>query len=323
MPLVILNKEQKGPEEVLNFGDLETLKEQHQEYLKSQETNSEADEAQTLADAIRLSLGIFNPDDLLPKSKLSDQELEKYLQEKRLDLKKYFVFNLGKEVETIPQTVSDVSGEVVSEKVPNLRQVKPLLAEHLTQLFNDAVEAQPQVKVFQSKKNVLKFLRENDFKCQAVSCPEEIIGEKNYCLYHQTCLAKLEEKKDIPNIQEIDTFKTNEYTTFANLVGEPQVRVINLPCETETRVELIDAAPSLDHHHGEPNSISMPVEVEIGVPNKNPDGYLKPLDVVWVRKAALPGVRYWHVGVYLGDEQVCHFSSESKRRETNRTIITD
>ncbi|CAJ0747156.1 18290_t:CDS:1, partial [Entrophospora sp. SA101] len=115
----------------------------------------------------------------------------------------------------------------------------------------------------------------------------------------------------------------NEYTTFANLVGEPQVRVINLPCETETRVELIDAAPSLDHHHGEPNSISMPVEVEIGVPNKNPDGYLKPLDVVWVRKAALPGVRYWHVGVYLGDEQVCHFSSESKRRETNRTIITD
>jgi hypothetical protein len=54
----------------------------------------------------------------------------------------------------------------------------------------------------------LKFLRENDFKCRATSCKEEIIGEEDYCLYHQTCLAKLEEQKSIPNIQEIDTFET-------------------------------------------------------------------------------------------------------------------
>src|SRR5438128_196224 len=126
-------------EEVLNFGDLETLKKQHQEHLQFQVIDSEEkDETQSLAEAIRLSLGIFSPDDF-SKQKLSDQELEKYLLEKRLDLKKYFVFNLGKEIDSeTGVTVSDESGEIKSDPLPNVRLVKPLLAEHLTQLINDS-----------------------------------------------------------------------------------------------------------------------------------------------------------------------------------------
>jgi hypothetical protein len=228
-----------SPEETLNFGDLETLKEQYQEYLKHQATSSEEeDEDQTLANAIRLSLGIFSPDDLKP----SDQELEKYLQEKRLDLKKYFVFNLGKEMQPPPKTkevsdapnvitLSDEEGNILGAAA-NVRKVEPILGEHLTQLFNDgyeksaiafagkntnqpsqawmgdqldhkirngeecyivfdktyiknnlsylrgyclladrfyidsivglAMEVSPQVRVFQSKKNALRFLKGND-----------------------------------------------------------------------------------------------------------------------------------------------------------------
>jgi hypothetical protein len=118
----------------LNFGDLETLRTQYQEYLQSQDANFD-NEAGKLNQAILFSLGIFNPDDLFKQ--FSDQELEPYLSEKRLDLKKYFVFNLGKELSTIPVTVSDYEGKTFSEPVPNLRRVEPLLSEHLTQLFND------------------------------------------------------------------------------------------------------------------------------------------------------------------------------------------
>lgn len=467
-----------NPEEALNFGDLETLKEQHQEYLQSQASNSDNEsEIQQLAKAIRLSFGIFSPDGLLAKRKFSDQELEPYLSEKRLDLKKYFVFNLGKEVNAKSKvTVSDESGKIRTEPLPNVRSINPLLTEHLTKLFNDsyqknaiafagkhtnqpaigwtddkldqkiengeecyitfdktkidvnsnylktesssitqlgklrwpiivlAVEASPQVRVFQSKKNVLDFLRKNDFQCRAVSCQEEIIGEQDYCLYHQTCLAKLTEKENIPNIQEIDTFETwfngncgyvinkdnaecpfhiwlviyeperkekneevkvkedifpmkfwksknlvraekkaqeikkelqkndwqvnpfslihwkaDKYTTFNDLVREPFVRKIKLPCEVRTGI-------SETHYWGQgrwgpPHGADLYQTHTTYYPNKNPDAYLKPLDVVWVKMNTL-GFNYHHVGVYLGNNWVCHFSSEVKSRETNRTIIT-
>ena len=126
------------PEEALNFvSDIEELRSQYQEYLQSQ---GEEDEASLLARAKSLSLGVFDFRDN-PLKGLTDQELEQYLSEKRLELKKYFVFNLGQEVKIKPKiTVSDESGEIVSEPIPNIRQVKPLLTEHLTQLFNDGYE---------------------------------------------------------------------------------------------------------------------------------------------------------------------------------------
>ena len=118
------------------MANIEELRNQYQEYLQSQ---NEEDDDTLLARAKSLSLDVFDFSDN-PK-KLSDQELEQYLSTKRPNLKKYFVFNLGQEVKINPKiTVSDSSGEIVSEPIPNIRQVKPLLAEHLTQLFKDGNE---------------------------------------------------------------------------------------------------------------------------------------------------------------------------------------
>lgn len=256
------------PEEVLNFADLPTLRTVYQESLNDQLANLQIHpirEPETVEDepipeippakptlqeeldltrALMLSLDIEDDDIDSPPSSSSEEEeeeinwekLEPYLSEKRLNLKKYFVFNLGKEVMANSEiTVSDSTGETESESIPNIREVKPLLTEHLTQLFNDgnekaaisftgkhtnhlslgwsgeqlnrkikngeevyiifdkskikanssyirskassvtqlgpmdwpeiiilAVEARPQVRVFQSKKNTLKFLKNND-----------------------------------------------------------------------------------------------------------------------------------------------------------------
>ncbi|CAJ0830675.1 7570_t:CDS:2 [Entrophospora sp. SA101] len=54
-----------------------------------------------------------------------EEELEKYLLEKRLDLKKYFVFNLGKEVKTSQQ--AETKGE-------NVRSISTSLSSDLTKL---------------------------------------------------------------------------------------------------------------------------------------------------------------------------------------------
>lgn len=452
------------PEEALNFvSDITELKDQYQEYLQSQ---SEESEESQLARAKLLSLGVFDfRDD--PLEGLTDQELEQYLSTKRLNLKKYFVFNLGQEVKIKPKiTVSDSTGKIVSEPIPNIRQVKPLLTEHLTKLFSDgseksaisftgkntnqpsqawtgskldqkiangeevyivfdksriganasyvrskadsttqlgymdwpeivvlAMEAKPQVQVFQSKKNALKFLRENDFKCKAVSCPKQPTMQQNYCSYHQACLDKLQKKETITGIQEIDTFKTwfnencgyvinkdnaqhsfhlwliiyepkhgkveegifpmrfwksksltnaqkkaqetktelqkrglqvspmafihwkaDEYTAFDDLVRKHYVREIEVPCETENAIILFPVN----------QVIRIPAEVMIRTPNKSPENYLKPLDVVWVKMKLAGVVPFCHVGVYLGkDDQgvnwVCHFS---RARQDEGVIIT-
>jgi len=463
------------PEEALNFvSDIEELRVQYQEYLQSQNEESEEDQ---LVRAMALSLGIFNFTDN-PSKGLTDEEAEQYLSTKRLNLKKYFVFNLGKELSTIPVTVSDYEGKTVSEPIPNLRRVEPLLSEHLTQLFDDnqqklaisftgkntnqpsqawtgnkldqkikngeevyiifdkrrikanssyvrskadsttqlgeldwpivvlAMEAKPQVQVFQSKKNALKFLRENDFKCRVVSCKEEIIGEEDYCLYHQTCLAKLDEQKSIPNIQEIDTFETwfngncgyvinkdnakfpfhiwlvvyepeygkveekifpmrfwkaknlvdahkkaqeikkklekgsvgfnpfavanpfclihwkaDEYTTFADLTSELYVRKIEVPIKLEIKEpnNPCDCYPACDCPAC--NCSSRMGDIETIYPD-NLDDHLKPLDVVWVKKESWGNV-YHHVGVYLGDNKVCHYSGADKKQYRAKVIITD
>jgi len=155
------------PEETLNFGDLEALREQHQAYLRKQATDSESeDEAGMLAKAIEMSLGVFGFDDLFfPEKKLAklpDQELEKYLSEKRSDLKKHFIFNIQ---ELTTEKARDNSGYTAH----NGRIVKELLANDLTQLalangwdnqvyINEGTEDE---ETFEIKKNILILNKEN------------------------------------------------------------------------------------------------------------------------------------------------------------------
>jgi hypothetical protein len=461
------------PEEALNFvSNIEELRTQYQEYLQSQ--NEESEESQLIR-AITLSLGIFDFSDN-PLKGLTDEEAEQYLSTKRLSLKKYFVFNLGKEIQTPPEeketkglpwviTLRDANDNILGTAA-NVRRVQPLLKEHLTQLFNDgsekdaiafagkntsqpslawtgdkldqkiksgeevyvifdkrkidtnlsyvrgkcllagflpydkivalAAEASPQVRVFQSKKNALKFLKENDLKCRAVSCREKIIGEEDYCLYHQTCLAKLEEKKSIPNIQEIDTFETwfngncgyvinkdnskcpfhiwlviyeseygevkedifpmrfwktknlvdahkkaqevkkdlqennwqvnpfclihwkaDEYTTFDDLTSELYVRRIEVPYEETEGVVPVPVFLPNPFPVAPPVPVMMPAKATLKIPNKSPENYLKPLDVVWVKNKKRP-FDFYHVGVYLGKDKqgenwVCNFTKAEKQ----------
>jgi len=44
----------------------------------------------------------------------------------------------------------------------------------------------------------------------------------------------------------------------------------------------------------------------------NPDDYLKPLDIVWIKRENAAGFCYYHVCVYLGNNQVCHISGDNQ-----------
>ncbi|CAI2167676.1 18442_t:CDS:2 [Funneliformis geosporum] len=70
-----------------------------------------------------------------PNGKLSQAELEKYLLEKRLDLQKYFVFNLGEEVKLKKYKID-------STFLSNIREVVPSLSTHLTRLIGEPKEFQ-------------------------------------------------------------------------------------------------------------------------------------------------------------------------------------
>ncbi|CAG8647025.1 10485_t:CDS:2 [Ambispora gerdemannii] len=95
-----------------------------------------------------------NPDrpPLPPPEKLSEQDLEKYLLEKRLELKKYFVFNLG---ELTKEKIN-----VAGQEYKNGRVVNSFLAKHLTKLatFHGAV---PSTIVCESKKEALEIIKKD------------------------------------------------------------------------------------------------------------------------------------------------------------------
>lgn len=48
------------------------------------------------------------------------------------------------------------------------------------------------------------------------------------------------------------------------------------------------------------------------------DNHFKPLDIVWVKCLNSSGFRYYHVGIVLGNNQICEFS-----RKENGTRITN
>jgi hypothetical protein len=68
-------------------------------------------------------------------SKTKEKELEKYLLEKRLELKKYFVFNLGKEVKVARSKLSyDEKGNKLPVFADDERPITEKLAADLTKL---------------------------------------------------------------------------------------------------------------------------------------------------------------------------------------------
>ncbi|CAH1760404.1 16490_t:CDS:2 [Entrophospora sp. SA101] len=110
------------PSEFSRESEDELLREQYQEYLISQE-----DEIGELARALATSLETDQVSAEQEIANLSNQELERYLLEKRLDLKKYFVFNIQ---ELTTKKLCDDFKNVAY----NGRAIKESLAEDLTKL---------------------------------------------------------------------------------------------------------------------------------------------------------------------------------------------
>jgi hypothetical protein len=77
----------------------------------------------------------------------------------------------------------------------------------------------------------------------------------------------------------------NSCSSFSEIIKAAYVIKIDVPYETKSRGESI-AIPTLGSHrrHGISRPPRMFISVTEEVPNKNPDQYLKPLDVVWVKK---------------------------------------
>ncbi|KLL02526.1 MAG: hypothetical protein MRERC_1c135 [Mycoplasmataceae bacterium RC_NB112A] len=81
-----------------------------------------------------------------PNTELSEQKLEKYLLEKRLELKKYFVFNLG---ELTKQKV-----KLPNQTWVNGRVVNSLLERHLSVLSSSHKEGKKRIIVFVDRESL-------------------------------------------------------------------------------------------------------------------------------------------------------------------------
>jgi len=72
--------------------------------------------------------------------------------------------------------------------------------------------------------------------------------------------------------------------------------------------------PSANSYVSFSSLITSPYVIKIdNIPSwtSEPDKYLRPLDIAWVRCEKV-GKSFWHVGVYLGNNQVCHFTKDKK-----------
>jgi hypothetical protein len=80
----------------------------------------------------------------------------------------------------------------------------------------------------------------------------------------------------------------NNYVSFSEIIKEPYVTKSVLPYEEKIHYDLYDREYKTEK-----------------IPTKEPNRYLKPLDIV---KSDMAG--YYHVGIYLGNNLVCHFTKE-------------
>lgn len=97
-----------------------------------------------------------------------EEELERYLLEKRLDLKKYFVFSLS-ELKTWEEAKTDAS---------NVRSIHPLFSEHLMQIASSYLEKTGE-KIINNrgKKIVIRFLG-SDWENSSVEWMGERLDKK-------------------------------------------------------------------------------------------------------------------------------------------------
>jgi len=94
--------------------------------------------------------------------------------------------------------------------------------------------------------------------------------------------------------------KAKSYESFSSLIASSYVIERKLPIRTETYP--FESNYMLYREH----ALEMHLKRWMGrhYPD-NPDSYLKPLDIVKVDEGI-----YKHVGVYLGNNEVCHFSKK-------------
>ncbi|RHZ35519.1 DnaJ domain-containing protein [endosymbiont GvMRE of Glomus versiforme] len=108
--------------------------------------------------------------------------------------------------------------------------------------------------------------------------------------------------------------QANKCVDFSIVITEPYIKSKNLPCKWETKTKFTSF---LDGSIYQPTIFtSKTIEVNKTVSNQSPDEYLKPLDIVKVKNNIAGLFDFYHVGVYLGNNQVCHFT-----REKNNTTI--
>lgn len=101
--------------------------------------------------------------------------------------------------------------------------------------------------------------------------------------------------------------KANEYTSFGDLVTYSKyVEMVNVPCDTIKIVydEYIRAALCMNSDGTVSHRDIVETRVFIDVKGRDPRRYFKPLDILWTEKLK-SGIRYNHVGIYLGDGEVC------------------
>ena len=137
--------------------------------------------------------------------KLTEKELEKYLLEKRLDLQKYFVFNLGELKTKKEEKVLHPNYGIVS----NAYVVRPALSNHLTQVGLQFFAAKkPKIVGKLTDKNQIYFLNEIPGGRAPVEWSGEA-GDKN--IEENPSSYIIFEKNRDEDLYLSDYFENNEY----------------------------------------------------------------------------------------------------------------
>ncbi|MCE8163808.1 MAG: hypothetical protein I3273_06155 [Candidatus Moeniiplasma glomeromycotorum] len=175
-----------------------------------------------------------------PPSKLSEKELEKYLLEKRLDLQKYFVFNLGELKTKKEEKVLHPDYGILD----NAYVVHPKLSNHLTQIGRQFIQTKKpkMVRKPMDYKNQIYFTNE----IAGGLAPVEWVGEAGDENIKNPPLFYIIFDKNGEDLYLGDYFENNEYK------GKVYSNAINLKtnsfrvCKNKSEaLELIKTDPAL------------------------------------------------------------------------------